>query len=189
MSGHRRIIGVVAAVVVTGAAALLVINAISTSSARVSATTSGSSFFAAGTVVLTQPDAAVELLFDADNLYPGLEVEGCVTVEYSGSVPGSIRIHGELRGGSGLEDYIDFVLLSAQGDTCEGIDDVATTPRFDGRLSSFWAAHGNYAEAIELVAAARPGDRVVLQAFATVADDNRAQGRTTDFRLTIEVRP
>ena len=33
------------------------------------------------------------------------------------------------------------------------------------------------------------GDRIVIEATASVRDDNEAQGLTTEFSLTIEARP
>ena len=97
-----------AAAAVIAAGVLLVWSAISTSSAKVVASTSGTSFFTAGTVALTQPDTVVELLFDADGLYPEISISGCVEIEYSGSVPAAVRLHGQPLGGSGLESFVDF---------------------------------------------------------------------------------
>jgi hypothetical protein len=187
----RRSVQSLGAIAVVGAALILVWSAISTSSARVTATTSGESFFAAGTVSLAQPDAAVEMLFDADGLYPGSDVTGCVEIEYTGSVPASIRLHANTRGGTGLETYIDLTLGIAVDGDCEsdvaggtGVDTI-----FDARLGSLWTRHPNYDGGIVVQDPARPQDRFALHAVASVADDNQAQGLTTDFSITIEARP
>lgn len=184
----RRLVGAAAAAAVLIAGAVLVGNAISTSSARVSATTSGQSFFAAGEVSLRQPDAAVEMLFDADGLYPGVPVEGCVDIEYTGSIPAGLRVHGERLGGTGLDTYVDLRFTIGTTPCADGAEADGLIV-FNGRLSTLWSAHGNYDSGVILSDAARPGDRLALHAVATVADDNRAQELTTDFSITIEARP
>jgi hypothetical protein len=185
----RRILGGVAALAVIGAAVVLIASAISTSSARVSANTSGQSFFAAGTVSLRQPDAAVEMLFDADGLYPGVEVTGCVDIEYTGSVPAALRVHGERLGGTGLDDYVDLRMQVAPGGCTASADEDAGTTIYDARLATMWLRHADYDSGVTVASAVRPGDRLALHASATIADDNRAQGLTTDFSITIEARP
>ncbi len=186
MSRPSRILGVLGALVVLLAAGVVVWSAVTTSSARVAATTSGDGFFAAGEVELNQPDARVDLLFDADGLYPGREVTGCVLLAYDGSLPASVRLHGRRTSGTGLDEYVD--LQVTLGDDCEG-EAPDSTPIFDGRLSSLWTSHGAYDRGVDVLPAARPGDRVAIWATAEVADDNRAQGLTTTFTLTVEARP
>lgn len=190
MSRQRLAIQVLAVLVVLGSGAVLVWRAVSTSSARVTATTEGTSTFSAGVVDLTQPDTVVDLLLDADDLYPGIEISGCVEIEYSGSIPATVRLHAADRQGSGLEDYIDLTLVKIAGDACPEADDEPTgTPLFSGRLAALWQTHPDYAAGIPLAADMTEGERVVIHATATVVDDNRAQGLTTDFAVTIEARP
>ena len=121
MSSRRRLIVTsCAALVVLGAAIVVVISAISTSTARVTASTTGSSFFAAGTIDLSQPDSAVDLLFDTDGLYPGLDARGCVVIEYNGSLPVDVRLHASTRGGTGLEEFVELELRLRDSTTCDG---------------------------------------------------------------------
>ena len=186
MSRRTLVLGALGAVVVLAAAAVVVWSAIDTSTARVAATTSGDSFFAAGEVALNQPDATVDLLFEDDGLYPGREVTGCVLVSYDGTLPASVLLHGRRTSGTGLDDYIDLRVSLA--DDCDQAP-AADATVFDGRLSRLWTAHGAYDRGVLVIATARPGDQVAIWASAEVADDNRAQGLTTTFTLTVEARP
>jgi len=176
-------------VIVLVSVAVFVWNAVSTSTARVSGTTSGNSFFAAGTVDLAQPDTSVELFFNAEGLFPGLETTGCVEIEYRGSIPSSVRLHARRLGGDGLEDFIDFHIVMARSGDCQNADELAGVAVFDGRLGQMWRQHFSYDTAIVLDRGMETSDRFVLQAVAVVLDDNAAQGLTTDFAITVEARP
>ena len=191
MTARRHLIVTsLAVVVVLGAAIVVVVSAISTSSARVTASTTGSSFFAAGTIDLSQPDSAVDLLFDTDGLYPGTDVSGCVVIEYNGSLPSTVRLHASKQGGTGLEDFVELELRLRGSSTCDDAPVAATGPTvFTGLLSRLWATHPTYDRGVELVPAMAPEDRIALVAVASVVDDNAAQGLTTDFTITIEARP
>lgn len=163
-------------------------NAIETSSARVNATTSANSVFTAGTVDLVQPFTAVELIFDATNMYPGAEVVGCVEVEYRGSVPASVRLHANRLGGTGLEQYIQMRAVLPPAATCEAVTEPGEVAIYDGSLEDLWRTHGSYRGGITL-GEMNQDDRIVLHVTAELLDDNAAQGLTTDFSLTLEARP
>lgn len=190
MKRHRSILVLVGALAVLGAAVVLILSAVTTSSARISASTSGSSFFSAGTVDLSQPDTAIDLLFDTDGLYPGLEVSGCVVVAYNGSLPGTVRLHASNGGGTGLERFVELELHDL-GTTCDDTGDGpgASASIFSGRLDELWEDHPDYDAGIELMAGMAAGDRLALGAVAWVIDDNDAQGRVSEFTITIEARP
>ena len=183
-----RLVRILIGLAVIGAAVVLVVSAIRTSSARVAATTSSSSFFAAGVVELTQPDGSVSLLFDADGLYPGRPVEGCVLVEYAGSVPADIRLHGELTGGTGLERFVELTLTVADQGSCD-TPTAAPRPVFSAPLDQLAANHANHGDGVPLLTGAEAGDRLVLRGAATLVDDNEAQGLDTRFSIVIEGRP
>ena len=187
----RSITTVVVVCLVLAALATFVWNAIETSSARVNATTEANSVFSAGTVDLAQPNTLVELLFDATNLYPGAELAGCVVVEYRGSVPADVRLHAQMLGGSGLDEFIDMRATTPAVDTCDDvtIESAALLPAiYDGTLGTFWRTHNSYGSGIDL-GEMSAGDLAVLHVTAGLIDDNDAQGRTTDFSLTVEARP
>jgi hypothetical protein len=164
-------------------------NAVVTSSARVNATTSGSSLFEAGTVDLAQPGTAVELLFDASDLFPGVDTEACVEIEYRGSIPSSVRMHADRRGGDGLEAFINLQLVVLVAQDCATAADAEGDPVYDGLLSDFWSTHSDYGNAIVLDPEMEAAERLVLYAIASVVDDNGAQGLSTDFSITLEARP
>ena len=180
---------VVAGVAVVVAAAVFVWSAVRTSTARVAATTDNQSLFSAGTLTLERPDGRANLLLNADGLYPGLEVDGCVEIAYDGSVPAALRLHGDPGGGSSLEDFVDIVIeKSALGGSCSSFVPTGR-PVYDGRLGQLWRRHPDYRRGIGLSSRITAGSSLALRARATVIDDDEAQGRSTEFVLTLEVRP
>ncbi len=185
----RRGRNVAAVLIVSFSAIVFIWNAVVTSSARVNATTSGSSFFEAGTVDLAQPGTAVELLFDASGLFPGVETEACVEIEYRGTIPSSVRMHADRKGGDGLERFIDFQIIMLDAANCSTADAATGEPLYSGLLSDFWRTHSNYDNAIVLDAEMEETENLVLRAVAGVVDDNAAQGLSTDFSITLEARP
>ncbi|MGB5756273.1 MAG: hypothetical protein WBM50_05110 [Acidimicrobiales bacterium] len=194
MTDRRSLIQLAAGLVVLLSAGVLVVNAFVTSSARVSATTEGTTFFSAGVVDLVQPGTAVEFLFDDEQLYPGRELSACLEVEYRGSIPASVRLHGSLRGGTGLEEFTNLTVAVADGESCADSpsldDDGDAGPQtFSGGLDRFATTHQDFATGLILVPRMVAGERVILRASASLLDDNRAQGLTTDFSFVVEARP
>lgn len=185
----KRTLQIVGALVVLGSLGVVVWNAVATSSARVNATTTGSSFFSAGTIDIFQPNLAVELLFDADGLFPGRPTTGCVEVAYQGSIASSVRLHAERLGGTGLEDFIQLDITSIATDGCPEDEPVTGSRVYSGLLADLQSDHPNYSSAIVLDDEMEAGDRLVLFAVAEVVDDNDAQGLTTVFNITLEARP
>ena len=193
--GPRRTwrLGIAAgAFLLLGALGVLVHSAVSTSSARVTASTSGEGVLVAGDVVLDKADSTAAVFLDADELYPGLEVSGCAVVEYSGSVPATIRLHGDPGTGTGLDAFIDLRLARLPGNECpsaDAIDRPAGDQVYVGRLDALWTDHASWADGLTVDESMAPGDRLVIEAVAVVVDDDAAQGLTTDFALTVEGRP
>ncbi|MEM9132952.1 MAG: hypothetical protein AAF962_18820 [Actinomycetota bacterium] len=193
----RRLLPALGALAVVVAAVVLVVSAVETSTARLTASTSGGGFFSAGTVVIDQPGVAVDLLFDADLLVPEQVSSGCVVVEYRGSIPAGVHLHGRLLGGTGLEEFVEVRFTELRDDRCPDVVDgdgrpVAADPvsgRYSGRLDAFLTDHGNHDEGLVLDAGAEAGDRFVVWAEAWLVDDNRAQGRSTEFAVVLEARP
>lgn len=198
MPRRRLIVPVAGSLLVVIAASTLVWSAVTTSSARLSASTSGSGFFSAGVVDLAQPESAVGLLFDADGLHPGESLWSCVVIGYEGSIPAAVRLHAVTTGGTGLERYVELRLWArvAPTSTCPEGDPgpvVAQADRgslvFDGLLADLWRSHPNYGSGLELISSAESDDRMVLVAEARLVDDQRAQGRSTEFNVVVEARP
>ena len=187
MSDRRAVLSLVGALVVLGAAAVVVWSVATTSSARVSASTGGEGFFSAGTVELTRHDSSVSLRIDADGLFPGAVVPGCLAVDYTGSIPAEIRLHGARTGGTGLARYVELRLRLRRSGSCDEAGTGAATV-FSGGLAELWTAHPTYADGLDLGSVV-PGDRLVLEADLWLVDDDDAQGRTTEFLITVEARP
>ncbi|MEE9415248.1 MAG: hypothetical protein V3V01_08180 [Acidimicrobiales bacterium] len=178
----------VAAVVVGLAAVVFVWSSVSTSTARVSATTSGQSAFGAASLALTKTETSAELLFQTGGLYPGLEVEGCVEIIYEGSVPGSLRLHAGRVGGTGLDRFVDISLqVSSNPGSCDSF--TADQEVFTGRLQSLWQRHSEYGNGIILADDVVAGTQVALRGVVSLVDSDQAQGLTSEFSATIEVRP
>ncbi len=186
---RRSLIQLAAGLVVLLSAGVLVVNAIVTSSARVSASTEGTTFFSAGVVDLAQPGTAVELLFDDDQLYPGRELTGCLEVEYRGSIPAVVRLHGSLLGGTGLEAFTTLTVSVADVESCADVSAGNAGRLFAGGLDGFAASHRDFATGLVLAPRMVGGDRVIVVASASLRDDNGAQGLTTEFSFVVEARP
>jgi len=192
-SPARALLTAAVALVLLVAVVVVVAKSLSTTSARVSASTASDGFLSAGEVVLERSDDSTSLLFDADDLYPGREVRGCVELIYAGSVPAMVRLHADRNSGTGLDSYLDVRLTRLSGGSCEAPegspDDRSSGELYRGRLSSLWLDHPAYASGLEVVASASPGARLAVDIVAEVRDDNRAAGLTTEFVFTFEARP
>ena len=183
----------VAALGLLGAATVVVAKTVSTTSARVSASTSSEGFLTAGEVILARSDDSASLLFDADNLYPGREIRGCVVLVYSGSVPATVRLHADRGGGTGLDSYLGLRLTALSDGSCpageQARDDQFGRDLYRDRLSSLASDHSTYATGLGVAGSMAPGERLAIEAVVVVRDDNRAAGLTTEFVFTFEARP
>ncbi|MFN3218827.1 MAG: hypothetical protein ACE367_20220 [Acidimicrobiales bacterium] len=186
MTGGIRRVGVlVGGIAVIVAAGALVWSAVATSSARVSATTETVGFFRSGTVELQQESSAQRFLFDADGLYPGSTIEGCVDIAYTGSLAGTMRAYATPAATTGLDRFVDMTLEVAP----DCASDASGSVVFTGSLMDFWQTHDSFATGLTIEPRAQTGDTVGLRAVAVVRDDNRAQGRVVEFSMLVEVRP
>jgi hypothetical protein len=184
----------IGAVAVLGAALVLVWSAAVTSNARITAMTSGTGFFSAGTVTLERPTSSAPLLFDADLLYPGRVVVGCVVIDYQGSLPASVRLHAQRTDGSGLDEYMELRLHRLDRVSCP-TDDSAPVEAdeleefYAGRMAGLWVRYPDYGSGFVIDPAATTGTRIVLMAETWVVADDQAQGLTSEFNLVVEARP
>lgn len=185
---RRTLPTVILTAIVLGAIAVFLWNAVETSTARVNATTSANSMFSAGTVDLAQPFTVVDLLFDANNLFPGAEIEGCVEVEYRGSLPADVRLYSRTLGGTGLDEFVDIRITLPEVATCDDVRESKGRLYFVGTLAEFWRGHDSYHKGLRLTEMTT-GQTAVLHVAANLVDDNAAQGLRTDFAMTVEARP
>jgi len=198
----RALAPVLGAVALVASIAVIVVSGVSTSSARIAGTTEADGFLSAGTVVVSQATDDTALLFDADGLYPGAEITGCVAIRYEGSVPAALRLTASLDDGSGLDRFIEIRLIEKRTGACPDADATASeTPTpdpgagtggrvlYDGNLRAFWQTNRSYSTGLEIAASMTAGDIVVVEATVTVVDDNRAAGLDTEVTFVFESRP
>lgn len=175
-------------------------SAVTTASARIAGSTgSGGSLLQAASVALERDDAgggglASELLVDADALYPGVVVERCLPVRYSGSLDDvPLVLSARISGGTGLERYLDTAVTVGTGaDTTCADFTPATGPgtgtAWAGTLASLASSHPRYERGLRLAPLA-DGQAVTVRFRFEVLSDDGAQGRSTAVRLRFEVRP
>lgn len=184
----------VLAVVVLISAAVFAYSVIETSTARISASTTSAANFSSGSLELTATVQSADFLFDVNGLYPGLVVSGCLDVSYEGSWDVPLRVHGQLDSTSGLEEYVTFSLQrSPIGATCEdwdddGNDDTASAV-FAGTLDDFLTQHTSWDRGAIVEPRLASSSTIALVATAELVDDNAAQGKATNFTITVEARP
>lgn len=192
ISGRRLAeLGVVAgALLVIVSAGIVGIAAFDTASGRISAQTSTrSNLFSAGRIDL-EVGGAEELLFDADGLYPGVSVERCLTLSYRGTIDDAgIRLSARRDGGDGLDAFLETTISIGEGSDPECSDHRPSSTRFVGTLDDLWDAHPDYERGVRIENEADEGFETTVRLAVTVLDDQRAQGRSTDFWIVLEARP
>ncbi len=187
-SPPRRAAGWIVAAIVLAAVVIVIVSAIRTSSARIAASTSGTAVVGAATIELADGDSE-RLLLDADDLYPGRVVGGCLEIDYRGSVPVDLRLHAEFTGGSGLDRYVELALDRVPSSRCGAGAVGERAVIWAGRLSAL-RERSSYPDGLNLTPhPVEDGDRLAVEISARVVDDDRAQGRDTEFSFTIEARP
>jgi hypothetical protein len=189
----RALVVAIVSVMLLGSIGVVAYSAIETSGARVAASTSTEGLLSAGSVVISRPEEPTALFFDADELYPGAEVRGCVVLRYDGTADATLRISAQPEGGSGLDEYIDLRLVALADNACPDDGEVADTTDardvYDGQLDDFWKQHRDFATGLDLGPAMSMGDDIAIEATVVVVDDNRAGGLDTVLSFTIEARP
>ena len=176
-------------------------SAATTASARIAGSTeSAGSLLQAASLALERADGgdggrlSSDLLVDASGLYPGVTVERCLPVRYSGSLDGvPLVLSASVTGGTGLEGYLDTEVTTGTGTdpACTDFTPAvagASSPLWTGTLAALASAHPRYGTGLEL--AHLDDDTTVTARFRfEVRADNGAQGRSTAVRLRFEVRP
>ena len=144
--------------------------------------------WAAGTVTITDDDAAVAM-FNATDMKPGDSVTECIVLTYSGSlVPANVRLYG-VSGGSGLDAYLDMTIDEGSGGVfgnCTGFV-LATTP-FSGTLASFAATHTNFTNGVAGWSPAATPESKTYRFTLTLQDNNLAQGLNGTATFTWEAQ-
>ena len=76
-----------------------------------------------------------------------------------------------------------------EGEDPECSDHQPASTAFAGTLDELASRHPDYDNGVRIATAADHGFTTSLRLAATVVDDNRAQGSTTDFWIVLEARP
>ena len=157
--------------------------------------------FAAGTVTLTDDDSGAAMFTGLGNLQPGTSVTRCLVVNYEGSLPASVRLHGT-TGGTGLDPYLSLRVTrgsktsafpSCSDFTADTTTYIAGKPAgtiFDGTLAGYPDSWG--AGIVDPVTGSPEtwiaGESHAYRFEATVQDDVAAQGKnaTQTFRFEAE---
>jgi hypothetical protein len=122
----------------------------------------GTNEFATGTVIIGDNDGGTAILGISGGL-PGAFDEGCITIDYTGTVPATVRLYGSQTAASSpsLAQYLDLRITRGTFSSPPSFDACGTfTPDgtdyvgagngviFNGTLANFDAAHTDYASGL-----------------------------------------
>lgn len=159
-------------------------------------TTSPTSNWAAGTVALTDDDAATAL-FTATNLEPGSTGTRCIAVTSSGSLPSDVRLYGTSAATTNaLSSHITLTVTQGTGGTfaggCGGFTALPSgSSVYSGSLADFGATATGYASGLGTWAptGAAPETRVFRFTYTLdAAAPNTTQGGTAALGFTWEAQ-
>ena len=156
-------------------------------SAFSSSTTNPSNRFETGTVTLADNDSGAAL-YDATNQKPGVALERCIKLTYTGSLDSSVRLYtSDTIGNVGAYTNLKIeagTQASSAFPSCTGFTADAGGPLYDGTLAGFASAHNSYANGLSDF----PGtsatkwvanDAVVYRITVSAQDDNNAAGKVS----------
>ncbi|MEM7094855.1 MAG: TasA family protein [Actinomycetota bacterium] len=143
--------------------------------------------FTAGSVTLTDDDAATAL-FNATGMNPGTPVTECITLTYSGSfTPATVRMYGTATGA--LATYLDTTIEVGTGGNfgdCTGFTPSSTI--YTGTLAAYAASHVDWASGLGVWSPAASPESRTLRFTVDVQDDNNAQGLSASADFTWEAQ-
>jgi hypothetical protein len=97
------------AVTLTAALVIGSVASTATFSAWNAQTDNSGNTFAAGTVVLGDNDVG-GTMFALSGMRPTVSTSRCIRVDYTGSLPSTVRLYGATTAGTGLEDYLTLTV-------------------------------------------------------------------------------
>jgi hypothetical protein len=164
-----------------------------------SATTDNSgNAFVAGTVVIGDDDSGSAML-SLSNAKPGDADAACMVVDYTGSLPASVKLYGS-TGGSGLDQYLDLKVtrgtkssgFDACGDfTADATDYIGSGAGviYDGTLQGYPDGYGaGINDAPGAAETWTSGETHAYKFVITVQNDGAAQGLNASQVFTWEAR-
>jgi hypothetical protein len=122
----------------------------------------GSNSFATGTVVIGDNDGSTAMLAISGGM-PGVFDEGCITVDYGGTLPATVKLYGNQTAASApsLGQYLDLQVTRGTFSSAPSFDACGTfTPDgtdyvgagngviYNGTLAGFDGAHTNFASGL-----------------------------------------
>jgi hypothetical protein len=122
----------------------------------------GTNSFATGTVVIGDNDGSTAILAISGGL-PGAFDEGCITIDYSGTVPATVKLYATQTAAStpSLAQYLDLRITRGTFTTAPSFDTCGTfTPDgtdyvgagsgviYNGTLANFGAAHSDWSSGL-----------------------------------------
>jgi hypothetical protein len=166
----------------------------------------GSNSFATGTVVIGDNDGSTAILGISGGM-PGAFDEGCITVDYSGTLPATVRLYGSQTAAStpSLAQYLDLRITRGTFSTAPSFDACSTfTPDatdyvgagsgviYNGTLANFDAAHTNFANGLTDPSAAAEvwttSETHVYQVRVTVQNNPAAAGLNVTHTFSWEAQ-
>ncbi|HEV8571536.1 MAG TPA: hypothetical protein VGR49_00630 [Actinomycetota bacterium] len=164
-----------------------------------SATTDNSAnSFASGTVVIGDDDSGSAML-SLSNAKPGDSDAACIVVDYTGSLPASVKLYGS-TGGTGLDQYLDLTVIrgtkSSGFDSCgdfnpDGADYIGSGAGviYSGTLQGYPGGYGGgIDDAPGTVETWTTGENHAYKLVVSVQNNGAAQGLTASQVFTWEAR-
>lgn len=142
----------------------------------------------AGTVIITDDDAAAAM-FNATAMAPLDSVTECIVVTYSGTlVPADVVLYG-VSGGTGLDAYLDVTIEEGSGGVfgnCTGF--ILNSTPYTGTLANFSATHTNFGNGIIGWSPAVNPESKTYRITVSLQDNNAAQGLNGTATFTWEAQ-
>lgn len=191
---HRRANGfrLVTVMVGLGLASLFIVD--SSRAAFTATTGNAGSSLSAGTVVLTDDDAAATM-FSLSNVNGGQTFTRCIKVTYSGSLTADVKLYGTV-GGTGLAPGLATSIEVGTGtvDTggptfsCTGFSAPTVLQASTSTLADFGTNNTSYANGLGgFTGATNPTSRA-YRVTITVSNDNAYQGKSATVGFTWEAQ-
>lgn len=171
-------------------AVVVILATASTSSARFAARTDSENNVWTAARLEIEARSAEQLFLDGAGLYPGLELENCISITYRGSVDKvDLRLHNQSTTGS-LDQFFEISIEIGSGvqDDCSDFEPIGG-PAFTGTLRGFSEQHDGFTSGLLLTNELVNEESIALRIRGTVADTNEAQGLDGRFVAVVEARP
>lgn len=145
-----------------------------------------------GTISLTDNDAGTAMFDNVTGLGPNDTIESCIDVTYTGTLtPSAVQLYMSEAPTGELAPYLDLVVqIGAQSGDPFGdcTTFTASNTLYTGTLAGMATTHPSYETGVSTWTPSGSGDARTFRFVLTVQDDPAAQGTSTTFGFTWEVR-